>query len=134
MDRRLGLLAGAAFSALLVVLVVGSLRGSGVPRFPVAPTGTGGDAVARVDPAMVYDPVRSGEPLPSGYRQLLGRDQIHPVYHPRLVPAEAVAWADATLVIGVTGTATAKAYPVSHLNRREMVNDSLEGIPILVSW
>jgi hypothetical protein len=37
-------------------------------------------------------------------------------------------------VIGVAGTNSAKAYPVTHLNQREMVVDSLEGIPILVTW
>jgi hypothetical protein len=37
-------------------------------------------------------------------------------------------------VIGVAAAETAKAYPVTHLNSREMVIDSLDGIPILVSW
>ena len=34
----------------------------------------------------------------------------------------------------LAGETEAKAYPVTHLNSREMVIDSLEGIPILVTW
>jgi hypothetical protein len=38
------------------------------------------------------------------------------------------------LIIGVSGTSEAKAYPVTHLNQREMVLDYIDGEPILVSW
>ncbi len=86
------------------------------------------------DPRDVYDPALAGEPLPEGYRKLLGRDMIHPVYNPIFVDAGEVDWPDNTDVIGVAGVAEAKAYPVSHLNFREMVIDDIEGIPILVSW
>ena len=86
------------------------------------------------DPRDVYDPVRADEPLPEGYRQLLGRDMIHPVYDPVFAGAGEVDWPDNTDVIGVAGVEEAKAYPVSHLNYREMVIDDIEGIPILVSW
>jgi hypothetical protein len=34
----------------------------------------------------------------------------------------------------VSSGSEAKAYPVSFLNRREMVIDSINGIPILVTW
>jgi len=86
------------------------------------------------DPASVYDPVRSGEILPEGYRRGLDRDQILPVYEPVFTSATDVAWPGEMLVIGVAGTDTAKAYPVTHLNSREMVIDWLDGIPILVTW
>lgn len=86
------------------------------------------------NPTQVYDPVAAGETLPSGYRQLLGRDSILPVYEPAFASAGQTEWAADTLVIGVAEAGTAKAYPVSHLNRREMVVDSLDGIPILVTW
>ena len=88
----------------------------------------------RADPALVYDPVEAGEPLPSGFRQLVWRDQIEPVYDPVFTSPNNVDWPAGSLVIGVVGTETAKAYPVTHLNSREMVVDSLEGIPILVTW
>ena len=92
------------------------------------------DAVAVPDPAEVYDPYRAGETVPEGYRQVLGRDMIHPIYDPEFVTADQVDWPDNTDVIGVSGVTEAKAYPVSHLSFREIVIDDIEGIPILVSW
>lgn len=90
--------------------------------------------VTRADPASLYDPVRAGEELPSGFRQLLDRDQIAPIYEPTFTTPTGVDWPAEMLVIGVAGAEAAKAYPVTHLNQREMVIDSLEGIPILVTW
>jgi hypothetical protein len=89
---------------------------------------------AMADPQDVYDPVQAGEELPSGYRPLLDRDQILPVYDPVFTSSSDVDWPAEMLVIGVAGSEEAKAYPVTHLNQREMVVDSLEGTPILVSW
>lgn len=86
------------------------------------------------DPAAVYDPVAAGEPLPDGYRRLLDRDQIEPVYTPSFTTADAVDWPGDSLVLGVAGGESAKAYPITHLNAREMVLDTIDGTPILVSW
>lgn len=86
------------------------------------------------DPAEVYDPYRAGETMPDGYRQVLGRDSIHPIYEPVFVAANQVDWPENTDVIGVAGEDESKAYPVSHLSFREMVIDDIAGIPILVSW
>ncbi len=86
------------------------------------------------DPGLTYDPWAAGEPLPAGYAQLLRRDAILPVYQPAFVVASDAGWSDETLVIGVALDGEAKAYPIAHLNRREMVIDELRGIPLLVSW
>ena len=86
------------------------------------------------DPASVYDPVLADEVLPEGYRQLLGRDDIAPVYDPSFVNADGVGWPDESLVIGVDIDGEARAYPVGFLNRREIVNDRHQGIPTLVTW
>jgi hypothetical protein len=86
------------------------------------------------DPKQIYDPSRSGDPLPRGFRQLLARDAIRPIYDPEFVTAEATPWRDDTLVIGVEQDGEAKAYPVSFLNGREMVIDRIAGIPVLVTW
>ncbi len=86
------------------------------------------------DPDSVYDPVRAGEPVPDGFRQLLGRDDIAPVYDPTFVAADGVSWPDESLVIGVDLDGEARAYPVGFLNRREIVNDRHRGIPTLVTW
>ncbi len=86
------------------------------------------------DPEEVYDPVKEGSDLPDGFRQILRRDQIEPVYHPEFTDADDVDWPEESLVVGVAGDSTAKAYPITHLNQHEMVLDDIEGIPILVSW
>ena len=114
---------------VIVVVVVASIVGP--LRQRPTPTAT---PVVPVDPEAVYDPVKAGEDLPDGFRQGLGRDQIVPVYAPVFTASSEVDWPADMLVIGVAGTNSAKAYPVTHLNQREMVVYSLEGIPILVTW
>lgn len=126
-DSRSRLGAGA----LVVVVALATLA------YIVRPRSAQDPAVSQpqiADPGDVYDPAAAGEPLPDGYRQLLRRDMIHPVYDPTFAEADEVDWPDNTDVIGVVGEREAKAYPVSHLNFREMVIDEIEGIPILVSW
>jgi hypothetical protein len=86
------------------------------------------------DPDSVYDPVRGGEPLPDGFRQLLVRDAIAPVYDPTFTVPSGVDWPEESLVIGVDFEGEARAYPVGFLNRREIVNDDHRGIPTLVTW
>jgi hypothetical protein len=41
---------------------------------------------------------------------------------------------DDELIIGIAIDGEAKAYPITVLRSREMVNDELGGIPILVTW
>lgn len=116
-------LLGVALAALLASWIVGS----DASRYQVDP----GPIEA---PSGVYDPVRAGEDTPDGFRQLLPRDAIFPVYNPTFTTAAASEWDDDTLVIGVTVDGDSKAYPVSFLNRREMVIDWIAGTPVLVSW
>lgn len=116
-----GIVAGIIFAGLFSY-------GAGLDREP-KPT-----AFVVPDPASVYDPTERGEVLPDGYRLALDRDTILPVYAPAFTATDLVDWPGDMLVIGVAGDRSAKAYPVTHLNSREMVIDSLEGIPILVTW
>lgn len=88
----------------------------------------------RANPDDVYNPVASGEALPDGFRQLLPRDAIRPIYDPQFVPGSLSAWPASTDVIGVAIGDESKAYPVSFLNGRELVVDEIDDIPILVSW
>jgi hypothetical protein len=114
--------------AIVVVVGLGaSIQSEQTSDTPVA-------ARERPIPSDVYDPVRAGEEPPPGFRQLLGRDQIAPEYDPVYVARDQVDWPADSLVLGVAGTKTAKAFPITHLNQREMVIDSLEGTPILASW
>ena len=90
-------------------------------------------AAAQVPAASSHDPIRAGE-VPPGYYQSVPRGVIRAVYEPEFVAADRVHWPDSTMVIGVAHQGVAKAYPVSFLNFREMVNDAIGDWPILVSW
>jgi hypothetical protein len=120
---------GWALAGLLFVLVVASVWAFTEDISPIR-TASG----QRVDPDGVYNPVTAGEPLPDGFRQLLPRDAIRPIYDPVFVRSWQVGWPGDTDVIGVARGGEAKAYPVSHLNGRELVVDEIDGWPILVSW
>lgn len=126
----IGVIALVAIVGMFAALIAGSI---------LSPTPPHPDSTASLrvlaDPGATYDPVSAGEDLPSGFRQLLRRDAILPIYDPEFISdAENVRWADDTLVIGLAIDGEAKAYPVSFLNRREMVVDSIAGIPVLVTW
>ena len=97
-------------------------------------THTGTSPGVRVGSTEAYNPVVAGERLPEGFRQLLPRDAIAPIYEPVFVAGDLIAWPDGVQVIGVHNGDDAKAYPVSFLNRREMVLDELGGDPLLVTW
>ncbi|HFE67208.1 MAG TPA: DUF3179 domain-containing protein [Chloroflexi bacterium] len=68
------------------------------------------------------------------FPQLLPFDGIRPVYNPEFAPADEAPLTDDELVMGVAWGGEAKAYPVTVLRGREMVNDELAGIPTLVTW
>jgi hypothetical protein len=71
---------------------------------------------------------------PGQFRQLLIRDAIAPIYEPQFLPADLANMDSKELVIGVEINGQSRAYPVGPLNRREMVNDVVGGVPILVTW
>jgi len=66
--------------------------------------------------------------------QLIGLDGIRPVYEPQFVAAADAPLEDDELIIGVSLEGEAKAYPITVLRFREMVNDELGRLPILVTW
>ena len=71
-----------------------------------------------------------------GWNRLLSYDAIRPVYEPTFISAaEAMEFMEGSeLIMGLAWDGQAKAYPVTVLNRREMVNDEMAGVPYLVSW
>jgi len=85
-------------------------------------------------PSGLYNPVSAGEELPTGFRQLLARDAIRPIYDPTFRSADETSWPDNTLVVGLEINGDARAYPVSFLHRREIVNDHVGKTPVLVTW
>jgi hypothetical protein len=68
------------------------------------------------------------------WSQLLARDAIFPIYEPEFSTAGNAPYDDEELVIGVEINGEAKAYAIGPLNGREMVNDTVGGVPVLVTW
>lgn len=68
------------------------------------------------------------------YRQLRRRDAITPIYDAVFVGPDATNFPDDELVIGLNINGDARAYPAGILYNREMVNDTVGGVPVLVTW
>lgn len=136
--RRLAAAIGAAL--LLTACSVGPAPGDAAERVtpPPAPeAGTaepsdGAERTSPVDPEFINRRVTDFEAR-SPVR-LLGLDSIPPVYNPVFATAAEAPLADDELVIGIALDGEAKAYPINVLRFREMVNDELAGLPILVTW
>jgi hypothetical protein len=63
-----------------------------------------------------------------------GRDGIPALDSPAVLAASAAPWHDDEIVMGVEVEGEARAYPVALLNWHELVNDTLGGRPILVTY
>lgn len=68
------------------------------------------------------------------FEQSIPFDGIFPVYDPQFVNGVDAQLQPDELIIGIVKGGEAKAYPVTVLRFREMVNDELGGDPILVTW
>ena len=102
------------------------------PQLTAPPIPTPQPPIPTVPPAATN--VRRGENESYDFRQWAGFDGIPPIYEPQFVTADNAPLRDDELVMGVSLGGDAKAYPITVLQFREMVNDELAGIPILVSW
>lgn len=123
-----GTLTSTLAAAVALLVITAWALAEPAQRLQAGPTNT------RVDPTSVYNPVLAGERLPDGFRQVLPRDAITPVYDPLFIAGDEIGWPGEAQVIGVAIGDAAKAYPVSFLNGREMVVDEIDGVPILVTW
>lgn len=149
------LLAAVGVSAVVVFLAIGSGGGSpdqptvGLETQPAPPTlsepAVGG---TEIPDANVIDPgelplhnelalTGSDRPVTVDFQrfsQLIPRDAIEPVYFPQFMSADEARLGDDALVIGLSINGESKAYPIGPLNHREMVNDVVGGVPVLVTW
>ena len=124
----------AFLPALVLLAILAAVTGSGVERdsnTDIAANDWPGITDVP-DPLTVFDPTLGGAG-PTGFRPLLPRDQIEPVYQPRFTRASGVTWNPEDLVIGVNLEGEARAYPIGFLTQREMVVDNHRGIPTLVT-
>ena len=64
----------------------------------------------------------------------LAFDDVTPLHGPVSGPAPESQLHEETLVIGVVLDGEAKAYPITVLQRHEMVNDVVGTVPVLVTW
>ncbi len=63
-----------------------------------------------------------------------GRDFLRPIYDPQFVSAADADLEPRDIVMGLDIGGEARAYPVRLLNVREMVDDVVGGVPVLVTW
>ena len=66
--------------------------------------------------------------------QLLLPNDIPPIYEPRFVTAGDANLTGDELVIGLSINGDARAYPTGILFTRELVNDVVGNVPVLISW
>ena len=71
---------------------------------------------------------------PREYRPSAPVDAIAPVYSPEFVSADEAELLDDELVMGLEINGDARAYPVGLMRVREMANDIVGGVPVLVTW
>ncbi|MCH8101913.1 MAG: DUF3179 domain-containing protein, partial [Chloroflexi bacterium] len=71
---------------------------------------------------------------PDEYRAQTDVDNIAPIYDPKIVSADQVDLLPEELVLGVEINGEARAYPHRLMQFREVANDVVGGVPILVSW
>ena len=87
---------------------------------------------------VVFDTFRGGYiPLSDASDALIEqlRDAIKPIYEPRYDPVERGDWLrDDDVVIGYASESGAFAYPIKILNLHEIVNDLIDGVPVLISY
>lgn len=68
-------------------------------------------------------------------RILALRDAIVPILHAEYGPPDALSWLkDDSLILGYVSGEDAYAYPINVLNMHEIVNDVINGIPVLITY
>ena len=121
-----------AFAAAAVALAAAAACG---PTGNMAPSGEETAPEAEADDTLLSSILREQDPTGlNSFRQLLDRDDIDPIYDPSFVSVSQSGLQPDELVIGVSIDGDSRAYPIRYLRWREMVNDEVGGIPILVTW
>ena len=87
----------------------------------------------------LYDPFQpeGDRTISAGqYRPAVPHDSITPVYVPRIRDPEdlQIPLTPEELVMGIEIDGESRAYPIGLMRFREMANDTLGGVPILVTW
>jgi hypothetical protein len=130
--------------AVALSFVAAACTQAGAATTASPPTATSSPTAALTSSASQPSPVPTAPPAAKNvriedpneyvYSQLLPFDGIRPIYDPQFASAADAPLQDDELVMGFALGDEAKAYPIAVLRSREMVNDELAGIPILVTW
>lgn len=123
-------LSGAWFGVVLAACVQTLAFAAEVRADPGAADPRSGDTSVRNGFVLEPSSIPVAEILSGG----LPRDAIPALSGPATLPAAAAALQDEDIVLGVVVAGQARAYPVAILNWHELVNDTLGGEPILVSF
>ena len=114
--------------ALLVVVVF-------IPQFRLSVLNLGAEKVT------VNLPAAPGTGLDTNAVDLkivtiLGKDGIPAILDPLFLPPEVAAFQmqDTERVIGLSINGDHRAYPLNLLSRHEIVNDTVGGVPVAVTW
>ena len=111
-------------SIVLVVPVLLAASASPGEQKAGAPDTLNGFSLENI--VVARDAIRAGGP---------GRDRIRSVDAPEFVPPEEATWAPPPVVaVGLVQGGVAHAYPVHLLEYHQVVNDTVSGVPIVLSY
>jgi hypothetical protein len=87
------------------------------------------------DPFEILNPLNDGRAVDlDEYLRNTAPDSIAPVYPPEYIAPNDAPFTVDELVMGVEINGESRAFPVGLMRNREMVNDTIGGVPVLVSW
>ena len=117
------------FGVLILVAILGLM--ATMPGTPVWGLLRGGKTV-------VIPPSADATRAPREYtiRTVLGRDAIPAILNPTFVEGEEadVQLRPDDLVIGLSINGDTRAYSIAHLSSHEVVNDTVGGVPVVITW
>ena len=113
-------------------ILLSAACGCGAPESP-SPAGYAREFVGSYDEAIGPQGPAAAGFSDADFVQLLLPDDIPPIYDPQFVPAADADLPDDELVVGSSINGDARAYPAGILYTREMVNDVVGGVPVLVT-
>ena len=128
---------GRWIAVAVVASIIGAACSSDATAPSVTPTAVGTRAPVEfrsIDTAGPLSRIVVEElPLKPPSLMAISRDSIRPIYEPRFVSASDAGLGADDLVMGVSIDGDSRAYPIGILTFREMVNDVVGDIPLLVS-
>ena len=141
----IGFVASMAVLAVALGAALGGGDGDGEPLDLTAPRdGSGGQVVetpiATPTPTSTPTPKEAPTPTPSERElqiiTILPKDAIPAILDPTFVSMERAdgRFGDLELVLGLSVNGDHRAYSTSQLSNREIVNDTVGGIPVAVTW